>query len=202
MNQEPELIDILFSPSSVEQFENTPVYEFNNSIIVARVIGHRLPKTKNLSEVEDEITSLLIAQNSTEIANEEAAKIMRELSSGKTMAELSNFYQLELKAFDELKRNDDALPRGVIDAIFATLKTNIDNNHYSTVTMDENVYVFEVLQLNPGRLDDFNDQERDSGKIALAEQLGSNELAAFAKQLRENAVVEINPNLFSDAYDL
>ena len=202
LNQQPDLIDILFSPSSLEQFENTPVYEFNNSIIVARVIDHRLPKTKNLSEVEDEITSLLIAQNSTEIANEEAAKIMRELSSGKTMAELSNFYQLELKAFDELKRNDDALPRGVIDAIFATLKNNIDNNHYSTVTMDENVYVFEVLQLDPGRLDDFNDQERDSGKIALAEQLGSNELASFAKQLRENAVVEINPNLFSDAYDL
>ena len=202
LNQQPELIDILFSPSSVEQFENTPVYEFNNSIIVARVIDHRLPETKSLSDVEDEITSLLISQNSIEIANEEAAKIIRELSSGKTMTELSGLYQLELKEFDELKRNDDALPRRVMDAVFTTLKTNIDNNHYSTVTMDENVYVFEVLQFNPGRLDDFNDQERDSGKIALAEQLGSNELASFAKQLRENAVVEINPNLFSDAYDL
>ena len=202
LNQEPELIDILFSPSSVEQYENTPLYEFDNSIIVARVIGHRLPETKSLSDVEDEITSLLIAQNSIEIANEEAAKIMRELSSGKTMTELSILYQLELKEFDELKRNDDALPRSVMDAVFATLKTNIDNKHYSTVTMDKDVYVFEVLQLNPGRLDDFNDQERDSGKIALAEQLGSNELASFAKQLRENAVVEINPNLFSGAYDL
>ncbi len=202
LNQQPELIDILFSPSSVEQFENTPVYEFNNSVIVARVNGHRLPETKSLSDVEDEITSLLISQNSIEIANEEAAKIIRELSSGKTMTELSGLYQLELKEFDELKRNDDALPRRVMDAVFTTLKTNIDNNHYSTVTMDENVYVFEVLQFNPGRLDDFNDQERDSGKIALAEQLGSNELASFAKELRENAVVEINPNLFSDAYDL
>ena len=202
LNQQPELIDILFSPSSVEQFENTPVFEFNNSIIVARVMGHRLPKTKSLSDVEAEITSLLIAQDSIEIANEEAAKVMRELSSGKAMSELSDLYQLELKAFDELKRNDDALPRGLMDAIFATLKTNINNNHYTTVTMDESVYVFEVLQLNSGRLDDFNDQERDSGKIALAEQLGSNELASFAKQLRENAVVEINPNLFSDAYDL
>ena len=202
LNQQPELIDILFSSSSVEQFENTPVYEFNNSIIVARVIGHRLSENKSLSDVEDEIRSLLIAQNSIEIANEEATKIMRELSSGKTMTELSDLYQLELKEFDELKRNDDALPKGVMDAVFATLKTNIDNNHYSTVTMDENVYLFQVLQLNLGRLDDFNDQERDSGKIALAEQLGSNELASFAKQLRENAVVEINPNLFSDAYDL
>jgi peptidyl-prolyl cis-trans isomerase D len=202
LNQQPELIDILFSPSSIEQFENTPVYEFNHSIIVARVIGHRLPETKSLSDVEDEIRSLLIAQNSIEIANEEAAKMLRELSSGKTMKELSDLYQLELKEFDELKRNDDALPKGVMGAVFATLKTNIDNNHYSTVTMDENVYLFEVLQLNLGRLDDFNDQERDSGKIALAEQLGSNELASFAKQLRENAVVEINPNLFSDAYDL
>ena len=202
LNQQPELIDILFSPSSVEQFENTPVFEFDNSIIVARVIGHRLPETKSLSDVEDEITNLLIAQNSIEIANEEATKIMKELSSGKTMTELSGLYQLELKEFDELKRNDDALPRSLMDAVFTTLKTNIDNNYYSKVIMDENVYVFEVIQLNPGRLDDFNDQERDSGKIALAEQLGSNELASFAKQLRENAVVEINPNLFSNAYDL
>ena len=182
LNQQPELIDILFSPSSVEQFENTPVYEFNNSIIVARVIGHRLPVIKSLSDVEDEIRSLLIAQDSIEIANEAAAKMLGELASGKAMSELSDLYQLELKEFDELKRNADTLPRGLMDAVFATLKTNIDNNHYSTVTMDENVYLFEVLQLNPGRLDDFNDQERDSGKIALAEQLGSNELASFAKQ--------------------
>ena len=122
LNQQPELIDILFGPSSLEQFENTPVYEFNNSIIVARVIGHRLPETKNLSNVEDEITSLLIAQKSTEIANKEAAKIMRELSSGKAMTELSDLYQLELKEFNELKRNDDSLPRGVIDAGFRHIK--------------------------------------------------------------------------------
>ena len=59
-----------------------------------------------------------------------------------------------------------------------------------------------MLRVNSGKLEIFNDQERDSGKIALAEQLGSNELASFAKEMRENAVVEINPNLFSDAYDL
>jgi len=202
LNQEPELIDILFSPSSVEQFENTPVYEFNNSIIVARVIGHRLPEIKSLSDVEDEIKSLLIAQKSIEIANQEATKMLKNLSSGKTITELSNLNTLELKEFDEIRRNDDTLPRGVMDALFATLKTNIDNNHYTAVTVGEDVYLFEVLKINPGRLDDFNDQERDSGKIALAEQVGSNELASFAKQLRENAVVEINPNLFSDAYDL
>jgi len=51
-------------------------------------------------------------------------------------------------------------------------------------------------------LDNYNDQERDSGKIALAEQLGTYEMASFTKELRENAEVEINPNLFSDAYDL
>jgi hypothetical protein len=51
-------------------------------------------------------------------------------------------------------------------------------------------------------LDNYNDQERDAGKIALAEQLGTYELDLLAKELRENAEVEINPNLFSDAYDL
>jgi peptidyl-prolyl cis-trans isomerase D len=202
LNQQPELIDILFSPSSIEQSENTPVYEFNNSIVVARVVNHRLPETKSFSEVEDEIANLLTAQNSIEIANETAAQMLGLLSSGKTMTELSDLYQLELKEFNELKRNDDALPGAVMDVVFATLKNKIGSNHYSTVATGEDVYVFEVLRLNSGRLDNYNDQERDSGKIALAEQLGTYEMASFAKELRENAEVEINPNLFSDAYDL
>ncbi len=202
LNQQPELIDILFSSSSIEQSENTPVYEFNNSIVVARVVNHRLPETKSFSEVEDEIVNLLTAQNSIEIANETAAQMLGELSSGKTMTELSDLYQLELKEFNELKRNDDALPGAVTDAVFATLTNKIDSNHYSTVATGEEVYVFEVLQLNSGKLDNYNDQERDSGKIALAEQLGTYELASLTKELRENAEVEINPNLFSDAYDL
>ena len=202
LNQQPELIDILFSPSSIEQSENTPVYEFNNSIVVARVVNHRLPETKNFSEVEDEIVNLLTVQNSIEIANETAAQMLEELSSGKTLTELSDLYQLELKEFNELKRNDDALPEAVTDAVFATLTNKIDSNHYSTVATGEEVYVFEVLRLNSGRLDNYNDQERDSGKVALAEQLGTYELASLAKELRENAEVEINPNLFSDAYDL
>jgi len=202
LNQQPELIDILFSSSSIEQSENTPVYEFNNSIVVARVVNHRLPETKSFSEVEDEIVNLLTAQNSIEIANETAAQMLGELSSGKTMTELSDLYQLELKEFNELKRNDDALPGAVMDAVFATLKNKIGSNHYSTVATGEDVYVFEVLRLNSGRLDNYNDQERDSGKIALAEQLGTYELASLTKELRENAEVEINPNLFSDAYDL
>ena len=202
LNQQPELIDILFSSSSIEQSENTPVYEFNNSIVVARVVNHRLPETKSFSEVEDEIANLLTAQNSIEIANETAAQMLGLLSSGKTMTELSDLYQLELKEFNELKRNDDALPGAVTDAVFATLTNKIDSNHYSTIATGEEVYVFEVLQLNSGKLDNYNDQERDSGKIALAEQLGTYELASLTKELRENAEVEINPNLFSDAYDL
>ena len=202
LNQQPELIDILFSSSSIEQSENTPVYEFNNSIVVARVVNHRLPETKNFSEVEDEIVNLLTVQNSIEIANETAAQMLEELSSGKTLTELSDLYQLELKEFNELKRNDDALPGAVTDAVFATLTNKIDSNHYSTIATGEEVYVFEVLQLNSGNLDNYNDQERDSGKIALAEQLGTYELASLTKELRENAEVEINPNLFSDAYDL
>ena len=202
LNQQPELIDILFSSSSIEQSENTPVYEFNNSIVVARVVNHRLPETKSFSEVEDEIVNLLTVQNSIEIANETAAQMLEELSSGKTLTELSDLYQLELKEFNELKRNDDALPGAVTDAVFATLTNKIDSNHYSTIATGEEVYVFEVLQLNSGKLDNYNDQERDSGKIALAEQLGTYELASLTKELRENAEVEINPNLFSDAYDL
>jgi hypothetical protein len=94
------------------------------------------------------------------------------------------------------------LPKVFLDKIFDAPEKDIGRNRYNFVVVDETIYLFSVLQMNPGRLDAFSAEERDGGKIALAEQFGSNEVSSFTKALREEAIVEIDPDLFNSAYDL
>jgi hypothetical protein len=127
---------------------------------------------------------------------------MQELTSDSVMNEFLEQYDLELQNFTALKRNDNILPKVFLDAIFDILEKDIGRNRYNFVEVDEIIYLFSVLQMNPGRLDALSAEERDGGKIALAEQFGSNEVSSFTKALREKAKVEIDPDLFSSAYDL
>jgi hypothetical protein len=48
----------------------------------------------------------------------------------------------------------------------------------------------------------FNDEERNSAKLELSEQIGSRELNAFAEHLRKNAEVSVDPGLYSGLFDL
>jgi peptidyl-prolyl cis-trans isomerase D len=202
LNEQPEFIDILFSPSSLEQSENTPVFEFDDFIIVARVTNHRLPEMKTFEQVEGEITNLLISEKSVDLATSFTQEKMEELTSDSVLNELLEQYDLELQNFTALKRNDNILPKVFLDAIFDAPERDIGRNRYNFVVVDETIYLFSVLQMNPGRLDAFSAEERDGGKIALAEQFGSNEVSSFTKALREKAKVEIDPDLFNSAYDL
>ena len=58
-NQDPEIISILFSQNSIETGENSPLFELDDSIFVARVIGHRIPTTRDFSDVESGIKDYL-----------------------------------------------------------------------------------------------------------------------------------------------
>ena len=202
LNEQAEFIDILFSPSSLEQSENTPVFEFDDFIIVARVTNHQLPEMKTFEEVKGIITNLLTSEKSVDIATSFVQEKTEELASDSLLNELLELYNLELQNFTALKRNDNTLPKVFLDKIFDAPEKDIGRNRYNFVVVDETIYLFSVLQMNPGRLDAFSAEERDGGKIALAEQFGSNEVSSFTKALREEAIVEIDPDLFNSAYDL
>jgi len=201
-NEQPEFIDILFSSSSLEQSENTPVFEFDDFIIVARVTNHRLPEMKTFEQVERAITNLLTSEKSVDLATSFVQEKTEGLASDSVLNELLELYDLELQNFNALKRNDNTLPKVFLDKIFDAPEKDIGRNRYNFVVVDETIYLFSVLQMNPGRLDAFSAEERDSGKITLAEQFGSNEVSSFTKALREKAKVEIDSDLFNSAYDL
>ena len=202
LNQDPELIELLFNPVSIEQTENTPVFEINNTILVARVAEHRLPMTKEYSLVKDQIISFLEAEQAKKLAEDYANRILQDFSEFSSFEQLAEDNSLEVMEFDSVLRSNTDIPSALLEPIFQFSERDIENNRVIDVQDSENIYLIKLTQINPGQLENFSDEERTAGKQQMSEEIGSSELDAFAETLRENATVVIDDKLYDDLYDL
>ena len=202
LNEDPELIQLLFNPVSIEQTENTPVFEINNTILVARVAEHRLPMIKEYSLVKDQIVSFLEEEMATKLAGDYANKILQDFSEFSSFEKLAEDNSLEVIGFDSVLRSNTDIPSSLLDPIFKFSKQDIENNKVIDVQDSENIYLIKLTEINPGKLEKFSDEERTAGKQQISEEIGSSELDAFAETLRENATVVVDDKLYNDLYDL
>jgi len=202
LNEDPELIQLLFNPVSIEQTENTPVFEINNTILVARVAEHRLPMIKEYSLVKDQIVSFLEKEMATKLAGDYANKILQDFSEFSSFEKLAEDNSLEVIGFDSVLRSNTDIPSSLLDPIFKFSKQDIENNKVIDVQDSENIYLIKLTEINPGKLEKFSDEERTAGKQQISEEIGSSELDAFAETLRENATVVVDDKLYNDLYDL
>jgi len=200
-NQEPEIISILFSQNSLETAENTPLFEIDDSIFVARVIGHRLPTTRDFSDVESGIKDYLVSQEAISLANNYAEEIKTQFSDNVSFKDKADELNTEASEFD-VSRGDTELSRGLIEMIFNSSSNDMVEGNIQTYVEGDKVFLLRVSSYEDGKLESFNDEERNSAKIELSEQIGSRELNAFAEHLRKNAEVSIDPGLYSGLFDL
>ncbi len=200
-NQDPEIISILFSQNSIETAENTPLFELDDSIFVARVIGHRIPTTRDFSDVESGIKDYLASQEAISLANNYAELIKPQFSDNTSFEDNAGELNIEVSEFD-VSRGDTELSRGLIEMIFNSSSKDMAEGTIQTYIEGERVFLIRVNNYEDGRLELFNDEERNSAKLELSEQIGSRELNAFAEHLRKNAEVSVDPGLYSGLFDL
>ena len=200
-NQDPEIISILFSQNSIETGENTPLFELDDSIFVARVIGHRIPTTRDFSDVESGIKDYLASQEAISLANNYAELIKPQFSDKVSLMDNADELNIEASEFD-VSRGDTELSRGLIEMIFNSSNKDLAEGNIQTYIEGDKVFLIRVSSYEDGRLELFNDEERNSAKLELSEQIGSRELNAFAEHLRKNAEVSIDPGLYSGLFDL
>jgi len=200
-NQDPEIVSILFSQNSIETGENTPLFELDDSIFVARVIGHRIPTTRDFSDVESGIKDYLASQEAISLANNYAELIKPQFSDKVSLMDNADELNIEASEF-VVSRGDTELSRGLIEMIFNSSNKDMAEGNIQTYIEGDKVFLIRVSSYEDGRLELFNDEERNSAKLELSEQIGSRELNAFAEHLRKNAEVSIDPGLYSGLFDL
>ncbi len=198
LHQDPEMVNILFSPGSIELGENTPLFQIGDSVIVARAKAHRLPSTRDFTEVEDDIQSFIMNQQAMRLANDYADELKNNESL--VFGDLSEDDGIQVEDF-QILRNSTNYSRGLSDAIFA-LKRDLINEEIIVFSESENVYLAKVSSVDTGNLSLFSDQERSDAKSDLSEQYGSQDLDGLAQSLRDNAEIFIEPGLYEGLFDL
>ena len=198
LHQDPEMVNILFSPGSIELGENTPLFQIGDSVIVARAKAHRLPATKEFSEVQADIQSFLMNNRAMNLANEYAEGLKTQDSI--VFDEIAAEEGIQSEDF-QILRNSTNYPRGLSEAIFSLHKDLIDEEIVVFSELDS-VYIAKVSSVNSGNLSFFSDQERSDAKSDLSQQYGSEDLDALAQSLRDNAEVFIEPGLYEGLFDL
>ena len=198
LHQEPDMINVLFSPASIELGENTPLFQIGDSIIVARAKSHRLPSTKLFPEVEADIESFLKNEKAMNLANQYAEDVKDQ--DDFSFDGLSVEEGIESEDF-QILRNSNNYPRGLTEAIFS-LNQDLIEEEIVVFSEMENVYLAKVSAVTIGSLGFFSDQERSDAKSDLSQQYGSEDLDSLAKTLRNNAEVYIEPGLYEGLFDL
>ena len=198
LHQDPEMVNILFSPGSIELGENTPLFQIGDSVIVARAKAHRLPSTRDFVEVQGDIQSFIINQEAMKLANDYADGLKNDESL--VFGDLSQDDGIQVEDF-QILRNSTNYSRGLSDAIFS-LKKDLINEEIVVFSELEKVYLAKVSSVDIGNLSLFSDQERSDAKSDLSEQYGSQDLDGLAQSLRDNAEVFIEPGLYEGLFDL
>ena len=198
LHQDPEMVNILFSPGSIELGENTPLFQIGDSVIVARAKAHRLPSTRDFTEVQDDIQSFIMNQQAIRLANDYADELKNNESL--IFGDLSEDDGIQGEDF-QILRNSTNYSRGLSDAIFA-LERDLINEEIIVFSESENVYLAKVSSVDTGNLSLFSDQERSDAKSDLSEQYGSQDLDGLAQSLRDNAEIFIEPGLYEGLFDL
>ena len=198
LHQDPEMVNILFSPGAIELGENTPLFQIGDSVIVARAKAHRLPSTRDFAEVRDDIQSFIMNQQAMRLANDYADELKNNESL--VFGDLSEDDGIQVEDF-QILRNSTNYSRGLSDAIFA-LERDLINEEIIVFSESENVYLAKVSSVDTGNLSLFSDQERSDAKSDLSEQYGSQDLDGLAQSLRDNAEIFIEPGLYEGLFDL
>ena len=198
LHQDPEMVNILFSPGSIELGENTPLFQIGDSVIVARAKAHRLPSTRDFVEVQGDIQSFIMNQEAMNLANDYADG--RKNDESLVFGDLSQDDGIQVEDF-QILRNSTNYSRGLSDAIFA-LERDLINEEIIVFSESENVYLAKISSVDTGNLSLFSDQERSDAKSDLSEQYGSQDLDGLAQSLRDNAEIFIEPGLYEGLFDL
>ena len=198
LHQDPEMVNMLFSPGSIELGENTPLFQIGDSVIVARAKAHRLPAKKEFSEVQADIQSFLMNNRAMNLANEYAEGLKTQDSI--VFDEIATEEGIQSENF-QILRNSTNYPRGLSEAIFSLHKDLIDQEMIVFSELDS-VYIAKVSSVNSGDLSFFSDEERSGAKSDLSQQYGSEDLDGLAQSLRDNAEVFIEPGLYEGLFDL
>jgi peptidyl-prolyl cis-trans isomerase D len=204
LGNDPRLIEAAFSNEVLQERQNSqPVAVGEDSVVVLRVTDHKAPQQRPLAEVQDEIVARLREDRAREAAAVEAKALAARITAGESLATVAASIGAAPAAPQSVTRRGptavDAAPMvpELLKAAFVAPRPAAGKASAGVATLasgDSAVFVVSAVQ--PGTLAALGP---DPGEFtrAYAGQKASLEIESYIGELRRNAKIKRNPQLWA-----
>jgi peptidyl-prolyl cis-trans isomerase D len=172
-----------------------PVLVGDDRLVIAKVLEHRKPEPRPMSEVRDGIVTTLTKDQGTQAALAAAQAARGKLAGGASIEAVAQELKVSAEPAHFIGRTDPSVPAQVRDAAFALPVPAAGKPAFSALTLNTGgAAVLAVSAVRTGAVHD--DKERLARTREEAERLGSDAAAAYVEEVRRGASVKKNPNAF------
>ncbi|NNF66772.1 MAG: hypothetical protein HKM98_04605 [Gammaproteobacteria bacterium] len=186
----PAIIDAAFSERVLEQRENSDLIDTGaDSRVILRVANFNPSTVRPLTEVRDEIRVVLLAEAARDLSIERGKALAERIRAGEAMADVAEASGAEYNAAEPYRRSSD-LPPQLREALFKAPKPGADSSTVESLSIDDGSYViFALNEVIPG------DASNPGDSATIASQQGIGDLSAYILQLRDDASIQLRPEL-------
>jgi len=186
-----KLLNVAFSETVLEEGNNSDLIELGNDHVAVIRLVERIPADiKPLDEVKSMIETRLKQDSITEKAQEKASELVKQLTDGKSLNDLSQEHSLIIVNTGAVDRQDISVPREISNKAFTMPR---EMKYSTTNMMNGDIAVIVIKSIEDG---DSGDQALfDSIKTALLQNTGNMETSLSILQIRSDSKIVINTQL-------
>jgi peptidyl-prolyl cis-trans isomerase D len=196
----PQLSDAVFAPDVLAGREVRTVELEPGKVVAVSVVAHSPARTRTLDEIRPQIEAAARQEKAEQLAAARASALSKELTAGASWDAATKAWHQTTPAATHLprqvRRNDPQLPGELRQAAFKA-PPPAGAPRYGKATLDNgDVAIWTVTAVQSGSPTALSQEERQREFDQARERAALSDAMAYIAALRENADVDVNPQLF------
>ncbi len=192
-------IDAIFEEIVLTGGQISEVIELDaDSMAIFSVAEFYPASAKPLADVRDEIDNYLRAEQAQTIMANRAEAALAAVADGTDFGVAADDAGMAVTEPQLWTRGDPSVDSGLMLSVFSAGKPEEGAPLTgSSRTNDGSMAIYSLAAVLPGRPESIPLAQRDEGKLALAQESGTNDLGAFLRSLYDDADIAINEDVLA-----
>ncbi len=192
-------IDAIFDEIVLTGGQISEVTELDaDSLAIFSVSAFNPASPKPMADVRDEIDNSLRAVQAQTIMGNRVESALAAVADGEDFGVASEAAGMTVSEPQLLTLGDQTVYASLAFEIFAAAKPEQDSPVTGSArTTDGSIAIYSLASVLPGRPESIPLAQRDAGKLALAQDSGTNDFGAFIRSMYDEADIVINQDVLA-----
>jgi peptidyl-prolyl cis-trans isomerase D len=187
------VVNAAFQDEVLETGNNSePIDLGDNHLVVLRILEHQAAEKQPLESVKDKVTEEVRDMKAREQTSTLGASLLKELKSGKSLADIASAQQLKVKTTGLIGRNAADPDSHIVTEAFLLPSATDKAQSVTGFTLDSGDYVLLTLEeIKDGDLSTLSKTDQLKVRQELDRIIGASEVNAFTDALKNRAKITI-----------